>query len=102
MKAVSPAIMKELFQPVSGHAILQAVVIDSFAHKGFPNYIGTINGTHFPIICHLCQALELIIRGYFSIVLEDPVNHYSRFININKVHLKRFVANNFKIFYVFF
>nr|XP_048677691.1 uncharacterized protein LOC125622988 [Caretta caretta] len=76
------------------------VIVDGFAAMGFLNCGGVIDGTHFPILAPEHQASEYIkCKGYFSILLQAPVDHKGHFTNINmgwpgKVHDARVFRNS--------
>uniref|UniRef100_A0A8C3HCJ4 DDE Tnp4 domain-containing protein n=1 Tax=Chrysemys picta bellii TaxID=8478 RepID=A0A8C3HCJ4_CHRPI len=75
------------------------VIVDGFAAMGFPNCGGAIDGTHIPILAPEHQGTQYINRkGYFSMVLQAPVDHKGRFTNINmgwpgRVHDARVFRN---------
>ncbi|KAG6930602.1 hypothetical protein G0U57_003483, partial [Chelydra serpentina] len=59
------------------------VIIDGFSAMGFPNCGGAIDGTNIPILGPAHQGSQYINRkGYFSMVLQAPVDHKGRFTNI--------------------
>ncbi|CAM5134457.1 unnamed protein product [Eretmochelys imbricata] len=66
--------------------------VAGFAQMGFPKCGGAINGTHIPILAPAHLASEYVNwKGYFSMVLQVPVDHRGHFIDMNagwpgKVH----------------
>uniref|UniRef100_A0A8C3THD7 DDE Tnp4 domain-containing protein n=1 Tax=Chelydra serpentina TaxID=8475 RepID=A0A8C3THD7_CHESE len=74
-------------------------IVAGFEQMGFPNCRGAIDGMHIPILAPPHLASECINRkGYFSMVLQELVDHRGRFIDINagwprKVHDARIFRN---------
>ncbi|CAM4666983.1 unnamed protein product [Caretta caretta] len=59
-------------------------IVTGFAKMGFPNSGGAIGGTHTPILAPAHLASKYINqKGYFSVVLQAPLDHCRRFIDIN-------------------
>ena len=76
-------------------------VVNGFKHKwGFSQYAGAVDGTHIAILSPEDYPADYYNRkGWYSILMQDMVNHLGHFMDIyigwpGRVHDARVFANS--------